>query len=190
MTVRATTMTLGGTLLRRETLVCVAGVVGFAAVSAVAAQVRIPLPFSPVPITLQTLVVLLAGAALGARAGLASQALYLGLGALGLPIFAAAGAGLSGASAGYLLAFPLAAGIVGWAARKGSFRWTAAAMVAATLLIYGLGALWLALVTGQGIGVAVSLGVLPFIPGDILKLAGALCLAGPVRSAYTRATGE
>ena len=94
------------------------GIVVLAAASAVAAHVRIPLPFSPVPITLQTGVVLVAGATLGIAGGGASQMLYMAVGLLGAPIFAAS-AGLTGPTIGYLLGFVPAAMLVGWAARGG-----------------------------------------------------------------------
>lgn len=88
-----------------------------ALVVAVAAQIAIPLPFTPIPFTLQPLAVLIVGGLLGARAGAAALVLYLGLGLMGLPVFAAGGSGVArllGPTGGYLLAFPAAAGLVGW----------------------------------------------------------------------------
>jgi len=95
------------------------GIVVLAAASAIAAHIRIPLPFSPVPITLQTGVVLVAGATLGIAGGGSSQMLYLAVGLLGAPVFAASG-GLGGPTIGYLLGFVPAAMLVGWVARGGN----------------------------------------------------------------------
>jgi len=142
------------------------GIIVLAAASAVAAHIRIPLPFSPVPITLQTGVVLVAGATLGIAGGGASQMLYLAVGLLGAPVFAASG-GLGGPTIGYLLGFVPAAMLVGWVARGGG-------MLAATALIYVCGVVGLVLMTGLGWSAAIATGVLPFLPGDLLKLAGAL----------------
>jgi biotin transport system substrate-specific component len=151
-------------------LACVLG-------TALAAQVRIPLPFSPVPITLQTFAVLLSGALLGPWAGAGAQALYLLCGAVGLPLFAATVAGLGGPTTGYLLAFPLAAFVAGAAFRATSPLLRAAGLLAATCAILGLGAAWLALWTGKSTAVAVALGVLPFLPGDAMKAAAVWMLA-------------
>jgi len=153
------------------------GIVVLAAAGAVAAHIRIPLPFSPVPITLQTGVVLVAGATLGIAGGGASQMLYLAVGLLGAPIFAAS-AGLTGPTVGYLIGFVPAAVLVGWAARGG---WQLAkltgGMLAATALIYACGAVGLVFTTGIGWSAAIATGVLPFLPGDLLKLAGALAVS-------------
>lgn len=172
-------LTLTGTRLvaRHRDLALVAGVCGFAAATALAAQVRIPLPFSPVPLTLQTLLVLASGLALGARAGAASQALYVGLGAAGVPVFTGLSAGLGGPTTGYLLAFPLAAALAGWGARRGTGLALAGGLAAATVAIYALGAGWLWLVLGKSLTVAVMAGVVPFVWGDALKLAALWCMA-------------
>lgn len=183
MDVRTASGPLAGTLTSRRALVVAAGVCGFAAATAVAAQVRLPLPFTPVPVTLQTLMVLLAGASLGPWAGAGSQGLYLALGACGAPVFAAGASGL-GPTAGYLLAFPLAAWIVGWAAGRPERAALPAGLVAANLVILGLGALGLSLATGRSLAAAAMLGVLPFLPGDALKLAAAWSLARLLRRAW------
>lgn len=172
-------------VVQRRAWVCAAAVVGFAAATAVAAQVRLPLPFSPVPITLQTMIVLLAGASLGRRAGAGSQALYVGIGALGAPVFAGGAAGLGGLTAGYLLAFPLAAWLVGWARERGPVP-LAAGLVAGALLILGCGAAWLAVVTGVPLLTALGAGFVPFLPGDALKVAAVWLLAGPAAAAWRR----
>jgi biotin transport system substrate-specific component len=163
---------------QHRSLVLVVGVCAFAGATALAAQVRVPLPFSPVPVTLQTLLVLLSGLVLGAGAGAVSQGLYVALGAAGLPIFAGAACGLGGPTTGYLLAFPLAAALVGCAARRRSRVVLAAGLLAATMCIYTLGAGWLALGLGKSLTAAVMLGVVPFVWGDALKLAAVWCVAG------------
>jgi len=152
-------------------LACVIG-------TALAAQVRIPLPFSPVPITLQTFAVLLGGALLGPWAGAGAQALYLTCGALGIPVFAASLSGLGGPTTGYLLAFPLAALVTGAAFRTHHTALRIAGLVGASALILGLGAAWLALFTGKPLAAALALGVVPFLPGDALKATAVWMLAG------------
>ncbi|MCJ2544600.1 biotin transporter BioY, partial [Thermostichus vulcanus] len=125
---------------------------------AVLAQVRIPLPFTPVPITGQTFGVLLVGAGFGARLGFLTLLLYLLEGLLGLPFFAGGGSGfshLAGATGGYLLAYPLTAGLMGWfVERWGVDRnlWKmAAAMLACSALIYLMGATWLGVWLNQNV---------------------------------------
>jgi biotin transport system substrate-specific component len=148
-------------------------VVGASLAVAALAQVAIPLPFTPVPITGQTLGVLLAGVALGSRRAALAMALYLLEGAVGLPFFAGGRSGLGGSTTGYLLAYPLAAFFTGWLAERGWDRkplTAAAAMLTGSLVIFGLGAAWLSAYVG-GPAKAFALGVLPFIPGDLLKTA-------------------
>lgn len=152
-------------------IVLLAGGVGLLAVSA---QLQVRLPFSLVPVTGQTLVVLLLGAALGSRRGPAVVASYLVLGLLGAPVFAAATAGpvrLAGPTGGYLAGFVVAAGVVGWLSEHGWDRRTgtaAAGMVIGNLCIYAIGALWLARFVGGAS--AVQAGIAPFILGDLLKI--------------------
>src|ERR671910_1051854 len=123
-------------------------IVVFSAFVALTAQVEIPL--RPVPITLQTLGVLLTGALLGSSRGVLALLLYLAEGAVGLPVFAGGAAGLAymlGPTGGYLVGFVLAAGLVGWLAERGWGRrlvWTALAMAIGNLVIYALGVAWLA----------------------------------------------
>jgi biotin transport system substrate-specific component len=142
------------------------------------AQVEIPLPFTPVPITGQTFGVLLIGAALGSKRGSASLLLYLIEGAVGLPFFAGGAHGLSvltGATAGYLLGFIAAAYVIGLLAERGlerSVRTSFLPFLVGTLIIYACGVTWLAVVLGS-FGKAVTLGMLPFIIGDIIKLVAA-----------------
>lgn len=158
----------------------VALVVGGALLTALSAQVRIPLPFTPVPITGQTFAVLLTAAALGPLRGFSTQALYLALG-LFLPFYAGASSGwqvIVGATGGYLISYPLVGLAVGALARRGWDRtpWgTAGAFLLGSAIIYAVGVPWLALVAGLGAGDALAQGFLPFIPGDTLK---ALLAAG------------
>lgn len=140
---------------------------------ALLAQVRIPLPFTPVPITGQTLGVLLIAAVLGARLGTASLGLYLAGGLAGLPFFTGGGSGLAhltGPTGGFLVGFLAAAFIVGVLAERGWTRtWqkTAVLFALGSLVIYIFGAAYLALFTG--LRQAITLGVLPFILGDAIK---------------------
>jgi biotin transport system substrate-specific component len=141
---------------------------------AVAARIEIPLPWTPVPITGQTLGVLLVGAALGWRRGAAALGLYLAEGAAGLPVFAGGGAGVAhllGPTGGYLWSFPFAAGLVGWLAERGWDR-SIPKMIAATLLggaiLYIPGLLWLQTFVG-GMAKAVEYGLTPFWLWDITK---------------------
>jgi len=145
---------------------------------AASAQVRIYLPGTPVPLTLQTLVVLLIGAAFGAWRGGAAAATYLAAGSLGLPFFAGLKGGalaLLGPTGGYLLGFVLAAILVGWLAEQRLDRkWTSALPVflAGLAVIYLCGTLWLSLFVG-GISQALAAGVMPFIFGDLIKISAA-----------------
>ncbi|MDH4247914.1 MAG: biotin transporter BioY [Deltaproteobacteria bacterium] len=153
--------------------------VGFSALLALSAQVAVP--FFPVPVTGQTLVVLLIGAVLGPRLGLATVLLYLLEGAAGLPVFSQMRGGmvhLIGPTGGYLAAFPLAAWLVGTLAARGWDRrpvTTALAMLAGNLVIYALGLSWLGLWLAQaekftGVLPLLNMGLLPFLPGDALKI--------------------
>jgi biotin transport system substrate-specific component len=165
-----------------------------AIVVAAAAQVVVPVPFSPVPMTLQPLAVLAVGGLLGAAAGLGALVLYLLLGILGLPVFAAGGSGawhLLGPTGGYLLAFPIAAVVTGALARpvtESAGRVGAGAVLRVLLacalgmvVIHAGGVAQLALLGGDP-AVAFRVGFVPFLTGDLLKvgLAAALILAaGP-----------
>ena len=150
-------------------------IVVFSVLTALGAQVAVPLGVTPVPMTLQTLFVLLAGAVLGPVAGAGSQLLYLGLGFAGVPVFAMGGAGLPwvfGPTGGYLMAFPMAAALVGWIAgrERGGVR-TALGLVAATVVIFTLGAGWLSVITDLGPGALFATAVQPFLPGAVVKAA-------------------
>ncbi|MGC4046188.1 MAG: biotin transporter BioY [Armatimonas sp.] len=168
----SSTLTLSQTLFPNRTVARdILLVTGASLLVAALAQVSIPLPFTPVPVTGQTLGVLLVGIALGSRQAALAMALYVLEGAIGLPFFAGGKSGLGGPTTGYLLAFPIAAFFTGWLAERGWDRkplTAAMAMLSGSLIIFGLGASWLSVYTG-GIAKAFQLGVLPFIPGDLIK---------------------
>ena len=148
-------------------------VVAFSAFVALSARVAIP--WWPVPMTLQPLAVLFTGAVLGSRRGALALLLYLAEGAVGLPVFAG-GAGVAymlGPTGGYLVSYPVVAGLVGWLAERGwdrSLVWTAAAMTLGLLVIYAFGVAWLAGLLGD-LETALVQGMLIFIPGDLIKIA-------------------
>lgn len=158
-----------------------------AAVTAVAAQISIPLPFSPVPFTLQVLAVVLSGLLLGPHYGALAQAIYVLVGAVGAPVFAQFHGGLGvvfGPTGGYLLSYPLAAAVAGLAARAAananrrralwvSFIWGTAGLA----VIYALGATWLSAFADLPFAVALAQGVLPFVIFDLIKVALAALVA-------------
>ncbi len=152
----------------------------FIVLTALGAYVRIPLPFTPVPITLQTFFVLLSGAVLGRKWAAASQAGYLFLGALGLPVFAGANSGaayLFGPTGGYIIGFVVTAWLTGRLIHREnqpSFGRIALAMFIASLGgIYLFGLLALSLFLKCSLPQALALGFFPFIAGDIIKIIGA-----------------
>lgn len=152
----------------------IALIVGGSLVIAWCAQIRILLPFSPVPITGQTFAVLMIGALFGARRGAVAVIAYLIEGGLGLPVFAVGGgfSVLLGPTGGYLIGFVVAAWVVGLLAEKGWDRraWsTVAAMVLGNMAIYAFGLLWLCCLMGAGRR-ALAVGLYPFIAGDIVKI--------------------
>jgi biotin transport system substrate-specific component len=159
----------------------VGAVVFITALTAVAAQISVPLPFTPVPFTFQPMVVLIGSAALGARLGVMSQLLYLALGVAGLPVFAASpvlpqgAARLLGPTGGYLMAYPLAAFVAGSLAERGFDRRYLTAVVAMACglaVIFAGGVAWLAMVVqpARGFRSALAAGFFPFIVADLLKL--------------------
>ncbi len=154
----------------------------FSLMTALGAFVSIPLPFTPVPFTLQTLWVLLSGACLGKGGGVASQILYILMGSVGLPIWSGGAMGLSrlwGPTGGYLLAFPLAAWVVGAIMETESRpagRRALAAMGLGSLIIYTLGLLQLSIWLHCSLRQGLMLGVLPFLPGDLIKVAAAVLI--------------
>lgn len=155
----------------------VALVVGGAALTGIAAQLVVPVPGSPVPVTGQTFAALLVGTALGARRGLFALALYAMAGAAGVPWFAEGGSGIGMPSFGYVLGMLLAAVVVGSLARRGADRsvWrTAGSMLLGTAVIYAVGVPYLALATGMSASAAIAAGLTPFLVGDALKAALAM----------------
>ncbi len=167
-----------------------AGIVGFAALTAAGSCVSIPLPFTPVPLTLQTVFVLLAGVTLGPRLGTASMAFYVLLGSVGYHVFAEQHWGLQticGASGGYLLGFVAAQPVVGFLARRGRGAWhqLLLACIAGEAIVLTCGTVWLALSLGLDVQAALVQGVWPFLPGDTLKIAVA-CSAGRVLLPHAR----
>ena len=152
-------------------IVWLASVAGFAPLIAVSA--RIAIPMIPVPMTLQTWAILLAGAAMGPTRGMAAVALYLAAGLAGLPVFSDGASGVDpfmGPTAGYLIAFLPAASAAGWLSSTGRLARSLPAILWMTglhLLILAVGGVWLALDIGAG--PALEHGVLPFLPGAALK---------------------
>src|SRR5215207_8785890 len=165
-----------------------------AAVTAVAAQITVPI--EPVPFTFQVLAVILSGLLLGPKYGALAQAIYVLVGAVGVPVFAQLSGGLGvvlGPTGGYLLSYPLAAAIAGLAAHAAanatrrralwaSFLWGCTGLA----VIYALGATWLAVITRFPFAAALAQGVLPFVPFDLIKVA----LAALVASASAPAIGS
>jgi len=173
----------------------VALVVAFSLLTALAAQVSVPLPWTPVPLTGQTFAVLLTGALLGSRLGALAMLAYLAEGAAGLPFFRNGAGGahylLFSPTTGYLLAFPLAAFVTGLLAERGwdrRFTTAAAAMFVGSLVILAGGWLWLALFFRTA-WEAFNAGVAPFIVGDLVKIALAAA-ALPAGWAVLRRTGS
>ena len=151
----------------------IALMVGAAVFVGVAAQVSVPIPGTPVPVSGQTFAVLLAGAALGLNRSAVAMALYALAGALGMPWLAGGESGWHLASFGYVLGFVLAGAAVGALAARGGDRSplrTVATMTLGTVLIYAVGVPWLMAMTHSGLTTAISMGVRPFLVGDILKV--------------------
>jgi biotin transport system substrate-specific component len=153
----------------RSVLAVLAG----ALIVALGAQAAVPIPGTPVPFTLQVPAVLIVGGLLGPRLGAASLALYVLAGAAGLPVFAPVGApGLArlvGPTGGYLLAYPLAAAVVGYLASRGTWLAVAGAVLSGLIVIHVGGISQLAILGGDW-SVAVRLGSLPFLVNDLVKL--------------------
>jgi biotin transport system substrate-specific component len=177
--------TLVGMLASRSDMsraIRIAAVFFVATLTAIAAQVSVHLPFTPVPLTLQPMVVLLGGAALGSRLGAAAQILYLAAGIAGLPVFAASTVlppgplRLIGPTGGYLLSYPVAAFVAGWLAERGFDRryvTSVLAMAAGLIVIFACGVTWLAWFArpaAAGFDAAVRTGFLAFLPVDIYKI--------------------
>ncbi len=157
-------------------------VIGASLFMALCAHVSIPLIFSPVPITLQPFGVLLIGMILGSRTGAAALVLYLLEGAAGLPVFSPAGPGgllqLLGPTGGFLMASPVAAFVAGkiFAARK-NIGGALFASIAAEIVLFAVGAAWFMAVMQTSLVQTMTMAVLPYIPGEVLKVAAAAAIA-------------
>lgn len=162
------------------------GMLAFALAMWFGAYVAVPLPWTPVPMTLQPLFVLLAGAVLGPWAGAGAMALYLGAGMAGAPVFSMGGAGLPwllGPTGGYLIAMPAAAWLVGKVAgRDAGWLRLLAGLTLGMGAIYAGGLSQLFLLTGEAPGRLLAVGLLPFLAGDVTKILAAALLARSVRS--------
>lgn len=178
----------------RERLVALASCAVMVAVLAALSLVAVPLPISPVPMTLQTLGVFLAGGLLGPGLGVLTVAVYILVGVAGVPVFAGGEAGLGvilGPKGGYVVGFLLSVFLVGMAARAVGPKWRGGrcvmamlvGLVAATAVVYVCGAGWLMLVAGMEVRQAIVVGVLPFAPGDVIKIAAAAALIPSVQRA-------
>jgi biotin transport system substrate-specific component len=168
--------------------------VGFALLTAIAAQIRFHIPGTPVPVTGQTFAVLLAGAALGSSAGAGSQLIYWLMGAVGLPVFAQQSGGweaATGATFGYLFGFIVAAWVVGSLAERGRDRTVRSAIpsfLIGSLVIYAFGIPWLmyAVPSIDTVAAALAVGFFPFIAFDLIKIV----LAGLALPAAWKLTGK
>ncbi|MBA2305152.1 MAG: biotin transporter BioY [Acidobacteria bacterium] len=169
----------------------VAAVLLITTATAAAAQISVPLGFTPVPLVMQDMVVLLGGAALGSRLGMAAQVLYLLAGIAGLPVFAASPIlpqgplRLLGPTGGYLISYPFAAYLTGYLAERGldrRYSTSVLAMAAGLVVIFALGVPWLAFVARPaaiGFDAALRAGLYPFLLGDVFKIfLGAAVLPG------------
>jgi len=156
------------------------------AVIAVCARLTVPLPFTPVPLTLANFGVLLVGLSLGSRRGFAAAALYLSWGAMGLPVFASAGPGsfaqMLGPTGGYLLAYPVIAFLAGWIAEHGqpSFLRNLTSAVVAEVVLFVAGIGWLAVITHSW-RQAAFFGLYPFFFAEVSKVMIAAAAAGRLR---------
>jgi len=165
---------LPGTLVRDLLLV-----IGAAGIVGLLAQISIHLSFTPVPITGQTLGVLLAGTALGWRRGLAAMVLYGLAGLAGVPWFSGHASGYVGASFGYIVGFALCAALCGFLAERGADRSlvkSVPAMLAGEVVMYTVGVIWLGASLHVGPAKAIALGLTPFVAGDAIKAAVAAAL--------------
>ncbi|MHB1126812.1 MAG: biotin transporter BioY [Bacillota bacterium] len=163
----------------------------FAAITAVLGYVSVPLGFSPVPISAQTLAVMLAGSILSTRQAALSMITFLLLGIAGVPVFAGGTAGIGillGPRGGYLIGFLVGAVIISLLKGKNNsvIRTATANVIGGVIIIYLLGVPWLKLITGMGWDKAVLSGALPFIPGDIFKVVVATLISVSFRKQFQR----
>jgi len=184
---KSTTQVLSNTDRALDGLRQAALIVGASLFVALCARVTLPLPFTPVPLTLQNFGVLLVGLSLGTRRGFAALALYLAEGMAGLPVFSPAGPGglaqLAGPTGGFLLAYPFVAAVAGWVMESGkrTFAHAAAAGVLAEIVLFAGGISWLAILT-HSIGQALRFGLYWFVFAEVIKI---MC-AGAVASSWQR----
>jgi len=158
----------------------------FAALTTAGAFIAIPIPISPVPIVLQNFFVFLTGLLLGSRWGMASVAVYLLAGACGLPIFAGGTGGIGrlvGPTGGYLLGYLPAVYMIGRISEKkeGQVFFDILSVSCGALIVYAFGVPWLKILTGMTWGKALAVGMLPFLPGDILKVAATVPVVKTLR---------
>jgi biotin transport system substrate-specific component len=151
-----------------------------------AAGAYIAIPIGPVPIVLQNLFVMLAGLLLGGRWGAISIGVYLVAGAVGMPVFAGGTGGVGkfvGPTGGYLLGFLAAAYLIGVISERGRGRVIidVLAMVAGTAIIYAFGVPWLKVITGMSLSKTIAVGMLPFLIGDLIKIAAAVPIVRTLR---------
>jgi biotin transport system substrate-specific component len=154
----------------------------FTAILGVLAYVVIPLPFSPVPVTGQTFGIMLVGLLLGRKRGVMSVLLMIALGAIGIPVFSGGRAGfgvLVGPTGGYIFSWILSVVVTDWlySRIKGLKGAVVAAFAGGVAVVYAIGVPWLALSTGMTLSAAVTAGALPFLPGDLFKVAAAALTA-------------
>ena len=163
------------------------GIVTFAVAAAFSAQIAVPLPWTPVPVTLQPMIVILAGAMLGPRLGAIAMTAYVTFGAMGAPVFSNGGAGLGwlfGPTGGYLLAAPAAAFLVGMIAGRSGQAWRLiAGLLGGVATMYVGGVLQLMAYTGLDVQSALMAGVVPFVIGDLTKIGFAFFAVLAVRAA-------
>ena len=167
-----------------------------AAITCVLAPISVPI--GPIPISLCTFAVMLAGVLLGGRLGFVSQLIYVLLGAVGLPVFAGYTAGLAkiaGVTGGYIVGYPFLALVIGWiywkygknaADLKRKILWMFAGMIAGTVVLYIIGTVWYCALSGNGLIPALSACVIPFLPGDFLKMVVVAIVSVPVEKALNR----
>ncbi len=156
-------------------------IVAATAFIATCAHVTVPLPFTPVPLTMQDFAVLLVGLTLGPVGGFAALALYLAEGAMGMPVFTPHGLGgvaqIMGPTGGFLLSFPFVAAMAGWGARSlkldNGFARAVVACALASTLLFAFGATWLAQYGHLGATAVMHMAVTPFLPGNAVKIAAA-----------------
>ena len=149
---------------------------GAAVFVGLSAQIAIPLPFTPVPLTLQTFAVLLSAAALGSLRGALAMLVYALVGMAGVPWFAQGSSGFTAPSFGYIVGFIIAALVVGRIAERGATRTavrSAGLMIVGHLVIYAVGVTWLKFAIGADWATAIALGATPFLIGDAIKIAAA-----------------